>query len=131
MSTTTRAATKATVDLNPRTQDKEFFGVPGVLAIFFLTHFFTFFFQLNCTSEGCPSFSFYQGRTFPWILPSWEELFSWEATMIYLGWLGLIAALWAILPGKWVQGTVLRDGDQLLYKENGKDISRHFSTMMF
>ncbi|RKP11748.1 ergosterol biosynthesis ERG4/ERG24 family-domain-containing protein, partial [Piptocephalis cylindrospora] len=113
------ATTAAATDLNPWTKEKEFFGIPGVMAIIFLTHFFALFFQLNCSPEGCPSPLFYQGKTFPGILPLWDTLFSWEVTFVYLGWLGLIILLWTILPGKWVQGTVLRDGNQLLYKENG------------
>ncbi|KAI9626196.1 hypothetical protein H4Q26_015946 [Puccinia striiformis f. sp. tritici PST-130] len=54
-----------------------------------------------------------------------SKYFSLEACSVYLGWYIYLVLCWLILPGRWVKGTVLRDGTQLSYKINA------FNTLMF
>lgn len=53
-------------------------------------------------------------------LPSFQNLFTWEATVIYLGWMVFHTVLERILPGEVVEGVVLPDNkSKLRYKMSG------------
>ncbi|RUS31706.1 ergosterol biosynthesis ERG4/ERG24 family-domain-containing protein [Jimgerdemannia flammicorona] len=80
--------------LNPKTTRYEFFGPSGA-AVLLLT--------FQCNSENGCSF------------PPWN----FDLSRPYLGWLGHMAVLFYVLPGEFREGTVLRNGEKLLYKING------------
>lgn len=48
-----------------------------------------------------------------------NQLFSWEATTIYLGWFAFHVLLERILPGETVEGVVLPDKNRLKYTMSG------------
>jgi len=50
----------------------------------------------------------------------WEDLWSTEATLVYLGWYAWTVACWFVLPGKQVEGATLRNGQTISYKMNGE-----------
>jgi hypothetical protein len=55
-------------------------------------------------------------------LPVWPQsaqLYSTEATLVFLGWFFGLLALHLLVDGKRVQGVVLPDGSRLTYKLNG------------
>ncbi|RYE59981.1 MAG: hypothetical protein EOO82_03800 [Oxalobacteraceae bacterium] len=48
----------------------------------------------------------------------WEDLWSTEATLVYLAWYAWTVACWYVLPGKQVEGATLRNGQTISYKMN-------------
>lgn len=52
-------------------------------------------------------------------IPSFDALFSYEATIIYLGWMLFHVLLERILPGEAVEGTVLPNKQRLQYTMSG------------
>ena len=56
------------------------------------------------------------------LLPAWPEgqkFFTWEATVVFLMWMGFQIMLHLLLPGEKVEGTVLPNGSKLTYKLTG------------
>lgn len=110
-------------DPAPRTQHYEFLGPPGALGISILVPLFTYFFAFGCDERGCPTMpvgSFlYQGFK---QMQSWQfyaDLWDTKAATAYLAWYAWCVVCWAILPGRWLEGTTLRNGEKLWYKING------------
>ncbi|KAI0689711.1 ERG4/ERG24 ergosterol biosynthesis protein [Cytidiella melzeri] len=122
-------AVSAKASLNPSTQHYEFFGPPGALFITLSVPAFTYalFFGCSETSGGCPP-------PLPSILPSiasalsnsawWKSLWDPHAFAAYLAWYAYCVVAWALLPGDWIQGTLIRDGTRKSYKINA------FSTLL-
>ncbi|POV97142.1 hypothetical protein PSHT_14729, partial [Puccinia striiformis] len=112
----TTEATKRAI-LNPKTTQFESRGV--TLSV----PFFTYWLNLTCSPQtGCLlSYQVLDLQT----LWDTSKYFSLEACSVYLGWYIYLVLCWLILPGRWVKGTVLRDGTQLSYKINA------FNTLMF
>lgn len=50
----------------------------------------------------------------------WSQLWSWEATAVYIAWYSWTVACWCALPGKEVEGPPLRNGETLKYRMNGQ-----------
>lgn len=48
-----------------------------------------------------------------------SSLFDAQAFWAYLGWYAFTVAAWKVLPGDWVEGTLMRNGERKLYKING------------
>lgn len=115
--------TAGSYDAAPRTTSYEFLGPPGAFLISTLVPFFTYFFVFACDERGCPStpfISFMQdGLRKAGKLEFWMKLYDQKAMLMYLAWYAWTIACWAVLPGKWIQGGALRNGDKLWYKMNG------------
>ena len=115
--------TKATYNAAPRTTTYEFMGPPGAFIISLLVIFFTYFFGLACDERGCPPLPFvpYMKNGIREMQTSqfWIELWDGKAALAYVGWYTWTVVCWAVLPGKWVEGSQLRNGERLLYKING------------
>ncbi|CAH7688666.1 delta14-sterol reductase [Phakopsora pachyrhizi] len=105
-------------ELNPRTNEFEFGGILGALGITITVPIFTYLLNLSCQPiVGGKLNSF---ETISKIQEVWNEtrLFSHEGFNLYFCWYIYMVLCWAILPGRFVQGTVLRNGDRLTYKIN-------------
>lgn len=120
--------------LNPITENPDFFGWPGALAISVGLPILFNIMAYTCNEHGCP--------------PSWTSLepylamldssdarykifISWNATFVYLAWFCGLVLLDRILPGQTVLGTQLRDGKtRLNYKFNGTAILTLLSTIL-
>lgn len=102
----------------------EFFGPYGttfLVPVIPLT-LYGLYFSCNETSGGCPAPLW----SFPYFInkavqnPSfWKGLWDTQAFLVYLAWVAYTVIAWAILPGDWVEGTLLRDGTKKQYKING------------
>ena len=114
------------VDLNPRTKYYEFLGPPGALFITLSVPAFTYALFFGCSekSGGCPP-------SLPTIWPNiqsavtdvnwWKSLWDQEAFVAYLAWYAFTVVSWVVLPGDWIEGTLVRDGSRKQYKINGMD----------
>lgn len=111
--------------LNPRTTKFEFFGPLGAAFITITVPLTTYALYFGCSEQsgGCPPdlksitpavFSPLQTRDF------WLSLWDTEAAIIYLAWYAFCVVAWFILPGDWVSGVQMRNGQTKQYKINGK-----------
>lgn len=110
--------------LNPRTRSYEFFGPPGAFAVTVGTPSMSYalFYACNEAAGGCPP-------PLDSLLPSflnavsdpswWAGLWDPYAFKLYGAWYLFCLVAWAVLPGDWVQGTQLRNGQYQKYKING------------
>ena len=69
-----------------------------------------------CNAEGCFSV---RSLSLPGLSPQ-TQLVSAEAFVAIFGWLIFQISLHLLMPGKYVQGTLLANGKRLTYKVNGK-----------
>lgn len=110
-------------DPAPRTTSYEFLGPPGAFGISTLVPFFTYFFIFGCDERGCPSTPIVPflsgGFRKAQKLDFWLDLYDQKAMVMYLAWYAWCVACWAVLPGRWLQGGTLRNGEKLWYKING------------
>jgi delta14-sterol reductase len=53
----------------------------------------------------------------------WAKLWDAQAFLVFVAWMVYIFIAWAILPGDWVEGTLLRNGTRQKYKINGEGCS--------
>ncbi|KAK9760461.1 erg24, C-14 sterol reductase [Basidiobolus ranarum] len=104
--------------LNPKTTRFEFAGPWGATALLIAMPLLTLHFMFEC--DGIHSCSFFP-ETAHW---SFKGIFDLEATIAYFGWVLYLVGLFYILPGKWVEGTTLRNGKKLEYKLNGNHMKR-------
>ncbi|PLW21306.1 hypothetical protein PCANC_05033 [Puccinia coronata f. sp. avenae] len=115
-------ATPRPAILNPRTTEFEFGGRIGALGVTLSVPFFTYWLNLACSPQtGCLLGSQILDLRTLW---NTSRFFSLEACYVYLGWYLYLVLCWLVLPGRWVDGTVLRDGTRLSYKINA------FNTLM-
>ncbi|EJF63318.1 ERG4/ERG24 ergosterol biosynthesis protein [Dichomitus squalens LYAD-421 SS1] len=118
---------KDATDLNPRTTHYEFLGPPGALAITIGVPAMTYMLYYGCSEEtgGCPP-----PIDVDIILNSlstvdfWKGLWDTQAFLAYLAWYAFTVVAWFILPGDWIVGTEIRNGQRKKYKINA------FSTML-
>lgn len=111
-------------DPAPRTHHYEFLGPPGALGISVLVPVFTYFFAFGCDERGCPSMpvgpflreGLKQMQTWQFYADLWDT----KASIAYLAWYAWCVVCWAVLPGQWLEGTTLRNGEKLWYKINGE-----------
>ncbi|KAM5534977.1 hypothetical protein V8D89_011350 [Ganoderma adspersum] len=121
------SSSKAVSDLNPRTTHYEFFGPPGAFAITIGVPTMTYILYFACSEHtgGCPP-----SIDTAVVLDSlskvefWKSLWDTKAVLAYLTWYWFTIVAWFILPGDWIEGTVMRDGQKKKYKINA------FSTML-
>ncbi|KAJ8094461.1 erg24, C-14 sterol reductase [Marasmius tenuissimus] len=111
-----------TSELNPRTTEYHFLGPLGTLAVTIIVPVIVYSQYFGCSEEtgGCPPQFTLQDITKSlsdsrW----WGSLWDQEAAIAYLAWYTFCVVCWFILPGEWVKGTVLRDGNVKEYKING------------
>ncbi|RKP23271.1 ERG4/ERG24 ergosterol biosynthesis protein [Syncephalis pseudoplumigaleata] len=107
--------------LNPPTRTREFLGAPGAAAVFVLCHLVLLSFYIACA----PSTTCGQGEGVTWLLTTSVKLLAGTYTLynptsltLYALWLLWLVALFHIVPGRWVNGTRLRNGTTLSYKIN-------------
>ncbi|EGG12616.1 uncharacterized protein MELLADRAFT_114812 [Melampsora larici-populina 98AG31] len=107
---------KSKETLNPTTLHYEFGGKIGAFGISLSVPFFTYWMNIVCnkSTECRLSYPIFDLPT----LWSQTNLFSLEVCAVYLGWYFYIMTCWCLLPGRRVQGTILRDGSRLTYKIN-------------
>lgn len=120
------SSSKAVSDLNPRTNHYEFFGPPGAFAITVGVPTMTYILYFACSENtgGCPP-----SIDTAVVLDSlskvefWKSLWDTKAVLAYLTWYWFTIVAWFILPGDWIEGTVMRDGQKKKYKINGTLLS--------
>ncbi|BEJ11975.1 hypothetical protein CspHIS471_0204350 [Cutaneotrichosporon sp. HIS471] len=118
------AAPKSYAELNPRLKPTEFFGPVGGFVLTFVTPIVGYGLFYGCNEvTGCsvpPTRNFLQ-----WI-GDWPSsagaLWEWKAAGVYLAWYMWTVLCWNILPGEWIEGTLLRDGTRKKYKMNGNGL---------
>ena len=116
------SSSKAVSDLNPRTTHYEFFGPPGAFAITVGVPAMAYVLYFACSEHtgGCPP-----AIDTAVVLDSlsdlefWKGLWDTKAVIAYLTWYWFTIVAWFILPGDWIEGTVMRDGQKKKYKING------------
>lgn len=112
-----------TYDPAPRTQHYEFMGPPGAFFISTTVPFFTYFCALGCDDRGCPALPLVpflrQGLQAMGTASFWKSLWDLEGVQAYFVWYAWCVACWVILPGRWMEGSKLRNGEKLWYKING------------
>ncbi|KAI8055831.1 ERG4/ERG24 ergosterol biosynthesis protein [Syncephalis plumigaleata] len=115
------SSTTTSTVLNPRTLTREFLGTPGAIAVFVLCHLALLSFYIECS----PTSTCGRGEGLSWLLTTPVKLLAGAYTLyqtaslqLYAIWLAWLVALFYILPGSWVDGTRLRDGNVLKYKIN-------------
>ncbi|MBW0517014.1 hypothetical protein O181_056729 [Austropuccinia psidii MF-1] len=107
---------QAQKDLNPKTLVYEFGGRLGALGVTLSVPFFTYWLNLACSEDtGCKLGLAILDLKSLWIH---HKFWSIEACGLYLAWYIYLVLCWFLLPGRWVQGTLLRDGTRLSYKIN-------------
>lgn len=100
--------------------DFEFFGPYGPGAIMVFLPLVCYGLVYGCTRTSC--LSVFPDLKLPTPQVSLNNLFSLEATLVFLGWMGAITLLHLLLPGQRVQGVVLPNGGKLTYKLNGREL---------
>ncbi|KIJ64380.1 hypothetical protein HYDPIDRAFT_154843 [Hydnomerulius pinastri MD-312] len=114
-------------DLNPRTTTYEFMGPPGALAITIGVPVMTYALYFGCSevTGGCPptsvlSFSVLVDKVTEAVTDCawWKGLWDTEAAVMYLAWYAFCVVSWAILPGDWIEGVLMRNGEKKKYKIN-------------
>lgn len=102
----------------------EFFGPYGPAAIMLLLPATCYGLVYACTRSSCLSLLPELKLPSPQI--SVDSLFSVEATLVFLAWMGVITLLHLLLPGQRAQGVVLPNGKRLTYKLNGEGDARAY-----
>jgi len=109
--------------LNPRTTAYEFFGPAGALFITVTVPLVTYALYFGCSEQagGCPPALntlppdlFARLSTRDW----WFSLWDAQATAIYFAWYAFCVAAWYVLPGDWIEGVQMRNGQTKRYKIN-------------
>lgn len=118
------AKAKTYAELNPRLKPTEFFGPLGTAAVTFGTPVIAYLLYFGCNEvTGCSlppvaGWSSVASRIGDW--PSVAgQFWDWKAAGVYLAWYAWCVLCWAVLPGDWIEGTLLRDGTRKQYKMNG------------
>eukprot|EP01135_Chromosphaera_perkinsii_P002194 Nk52_evm2s219 gene=Nk52_evmTU2s219 len=135
-------AVKASSTTSESAQHYEFGGPFGVILIVFGLPVVTYMLFFMCNGAGClsmyPVLENGEGswkvlldsdlrKTFKTLhvdapmstLPSWEQIFSFDACVVYVAWWVLQALFYMLLPGAVVKGVPLEDGTRLDYYMNG------------
>lgn len=119
--------------LNKVTTELDFHGWPGALAISLGLPLLYNVFAYTCNEHGCPeswsSLDSIKGMLNP-ESPLYKVPISWNATWVYLAWFGALAIVDRLVPGEFLLGTQLRDGNRLKYKFNGKAVHVLFFTLL-
>ncbi|KAJ2351962.1 erg24, C-14 sterol reductase, partial [Coemansia sp. RSA 2611] len=107
--------------LNPRTTHREFMGFPGSVAVMTITTIVLYVWYFSCNETA--------GCQLPVTQSQWSAIaahaadcrsyVSLEALAIYTMWWSWLVVLYFVIPGRTVQGVVLRNGQRLDYPING------------
>lgn len=129
LSGTAMSSTKPANDLlNPRTTTYEFMGPPGAFLITVGVPIVTYLLYFGCSESAgaCPpsyvlSPSLLAARVQESVTNKlwWANLWDTDAALIYLAWYAFCVVAWAILPGDWIEGATMRNGQKKKYKING------------
>lgn len=119
------SSTQSDQELNPKTTSYEFLGPVGAFGFITVLPALVLFFACCCDATGYPSKRFMQdwkGFLFSeiWI----KRLIDPVAMAVYLGFIGFLVVLYYVLKADIVPGTVLRNGQRLKYRLNGKKTKR-------
>ena len=130
MASSTVVAKKS--ELNPRTTSYEFCGPLGATFITIVVPLTTYLLYFGCSQQnGCPPpLTSIKNPEILDILQKpefWKSLWDTEAALMYLGWYAFCVVSWLVLPGDWIDGTLMRDGKKMKYKINGT----HFCYISF
>lgn len=111
-------------ELNPRTTSYEFCGPIGATFITIVVPLTTYLLYFGCSQQhGCPPpLTSIKNLEILDILQEpefWKTLWDTEAALMYLGWYVFCVVAWLVLPGDWVEGTLMRNGKKMKYKING------------
>jgi Delta14-sterol reductase len=119
-------------ELNPRTTSYEFCGPIGATLITVGVPLTTYLLYFGCSQRnGCPP-SLTSIKN-PEILDAlqepefWKSLWDTEAALMYLGWYAFCIVAWFVLPGDWIDGTLMRNGEKMKYKINGTQFLHHLA----
>ncbi|KAF8440029.1 ERG4/ERG24 ergosterol biosynthesis protein [Boletus edulis BED1] len=113
--------------LNPRTTTYEFMGPPGALLVTVGVPLMTYLLYFGCSESAgaCPpSYVYSPSLLAAYVEESitdgqwWASLWDTEAALIYVAWYAFCVIAWAILPGDWVEGLTMRNGQNKKYKIN-------------
>lgn len=118
------SASAASEELNPKTTQYEFLGPLGAFGFVTALPMLVLFFAICCDKTGYPSTLLISDyKTY------FDQLFSGDllkamydpmAMLVYLAFVALQAVLYVALPGDLYPGTLLRNGQRLKYRMNGK-----------
>ena len=115
-------------ELNPRTQSYEFFGPLGTLLVTLSVPATIYALYFGCSEHsGCPP-PLPLETIWPAVKASlqdpefWKSLWDRDAAVAYLAWYIYCVICRFVLPGDWIEGTVIRDGTRKKYKINGECI---------
>lgn len=111
-------------ELNPRSTSYEFGGPLGTATIILIVPVLVYSLYFGCSDQnGCPPlFTSIKNLDVSTLgNPNfWKSLWDTEAMLVYLAWYTFCVVSWAVLPGDWVEGLPLRNGQRIEYKINGK-----------
>lgn len=112
-------------ELNPKSIPDEFFGPIGTGIISVLVFIVSYGLYFACNERtGCAAPWYWDLRDYDryahHVDAFVDKIFDGKALLVYLGWYAYCVAMWAIIPGKWVEGTLMRNGHKTLYKINGE-----------
>lgn len=115
-------------ELNPVTKHREFFGVPGALAMILVLPLVIPLLYFVSNETYCIHGVTVDIEAIKKQIPStWTQLlgicFHKQSWVLYLSWFSAITALDLTLPGTRMKGTQLRDGTFLTYNINGTAVS--------
>ncbi|CAI2167658.1 15639_t:CDS:2 [Funneliformis geosporum] len=110
---------------NPKTTEYEFLGPIGAFLMMTVLPVLVNLLHLGCQPEGCPTVSLIEQLLNPQQLVQFfskeniVSLFDLQASIAFMGYLSYLLLAWYLIPGRWIEGTQLRNGRKLKYKENG------------
>lgn len=114
--------------LNPKTTEREFFGLGGALAIPTFLPLLLVFFQLITNDKyAIQGVNLDLAKVAQQLPQSWGEVaqicFDKQCWVAYLVWFSVLAVFDVYSPGRDVPGVELRDGTKLEYRINGRFMS--------
>lgn len=114
--------------LNPKTTEREFFGLAGALAIPTFLPLLVVFFQLITNDYySIQGVNLDLSKVAQQLPSSWAEVaaicFDKQCWLAYLVWFFVLAVFDVYSPGRDVPGVELRDGTKLMYRINGRFMS--------
>ncbi|CAG8439121.1 14822_t:CDS:2 [Cetraspora pellucida] len=111
--------------LNQKTTKYEFLGPIGAFLMITVLPILVYVLHLSCQFDGHPSrelivyLSDINNLKTLFTLSNIFSLFDPTAFLAYIIYLAYLIVIFYLIPGRWVEGTQLRDGTKLKYKENG------------
>ncbi|KAF8643242.1 hypothetical protein AX16_009131 [Volvariella volvacea WC 439] len=111
-------------ELNPRTTHYHFLGPPGATLIILAVPAIAYGLYFGCSEQtgGCPPPDITNAhlKVLDTVqnIEFWKSLWDPEAAKLYLAFYMFCVVSWFVLPGDWLEGSVLRDGTRQRYKIN-------------